>query len=48
MIKWMPFTSLLEQFKAIREIIQEQNKIQKPILAPQQMDEIGFTVCCIY
>lgn len=41
MVKWMPFASLPEQFQGIREIIQEQNKITKPLLDQQQLEEIG-------
>lgn len=41
MVKWMPFASLPEQFQGIREIIQEQNKIKKPLLDQQQLEEIG-------
>lgn len=44
MIKWMPFASLPEQFNGIREMIQEQNKIQKPILDQQQVEEIGRVI----
>lgn len=44
MIKWLPFASLPEQFKGIREMIEEQNKIQKPILDPQQVEEIGQAI----
>lgn len=41
MVKWMPFASLAEQFQGISEIIQEQNKIPKPILDQQQLEKIG-------
>lgn len=44
MIKWSPFTSLSEQFQGIREIIQEQNKMPKPILDQQQLEEIGHVL----
>jgi len=44
MVKWMPFASLPEQFQGIREIIQEQNKISKPILDQQQLEEISWTL----
>lgn len=40
MIKWQAFASLPEQFQGIRNIIQEQTKIEKPILDAQQVEEI--------
>jgi len=44
MIKWQVFASLPEQFQGILNIIQEQTKIEKPILDAQQLEEIEYTI----
>ncbi|WP_144502386.1 YolD-like family protein [Bacillus thuringiensis] len=44
MIKWQVFASLPEQFQGILNSIQEQTKIEKPILDAQQLEEIEYTI----
>ncbi|PGL79332.1 3-oxoacyl-ACP synthase [Bacillus sp. AFS054943] len=40
MVKWQPFASMPEQFAVIKEMIQEQTKIPRPILTPDAKERI--------
>ncbi|QWH54359.1 YolD-like family protein (plasmid) [Bacillus mycoides] len=44
MIKWQAFASLPEQFQGIQSIIQEQTKIEMPLLDSQQLEEIECNI----
>ncbi|MFJ8531598.1 YolD-like family protein [Bacillus sp. NPDC094106] len=44
MVKWTPFAAMSEQFEGINQIIQEQLKIEKPVLDEQQIEEIELTL----
>ncbi len=39
-IKWIPFNSLIEQKKMVENLLQEKQKIKKPILSLEQQDKI--------
>lgn len=41
MVKWQPFASLPEQANYINRLIHEMNKIEKPILSEDQMNELN-------
>ena len=40
MIKWQPFDSLTSSKKMVQHILQEKNKMAKPILSQEQLEEI--------
>ncbi|OJE48638.1 3-oxoacyl-ACP synthase [Bacillus luti] len=40
MVKWQPFASMPEQFAVIKEMIQEQTKIPRPILTQDAKERI--------
>ncbi|MGG2093473.1 YolD-like family protein [Bacillus sp. S13(2024)] len=40
MVKWQPFASMPEQFAGIKQIIEEQTKIPRPILTQDAKEEI--------
>ena len=40
MKKWAPFSSLIEQATCLEQMKYERNKIQKPILTPDQVEKI--------
>ncbi len=40
MVKWQPFASMPEQFTCIKEMIQEQKKIPRPILTQDAKERI--------
>ncbi|HDR4563288.1 YolD-like family protein [Bacillus cereus] len=40
MVKWQPFASMPEQFAVIKEMIQEQTKVQRPILTQDAKERI--------
>ncbi|EJR49122.1 hypothetical protein IIO_06606 [Bacillus cereus VD115] len=40
MVKWIPFASLPEQYEGIREIIENLNKVPKPILTEDTKERI--------
>lgn len=44
MVKFSPFSAMPEQFEGIKQIIQQQLKIEKPVLDEQQIEEIGRTI----
>ncbi|MED1093999.1 YolD-like family protein [Bacillus paramycoides] len=40
MVKWRPFASLPEQFEGIREILNDLNKIPKPIVSEDMKEQL--------
>lgn len=40
MIKWAPFASVLSGSQVLREIEEEKSRIVKPILSPEQTEEL--------
>lgn len=41
MVKWQPFASLPTQYEGIRDLIEEKNKLPRPILSDDQKEEIS-------
>ncbi|PKI20698.1 YolD-like family protein [Staphylococcus succinus] len=41
-IKWAPFATLPEQFETIQQFIIDQNKIGRPTLSDDQLNELNF------
>ncbi|HCU0803132.1 TPA: YolD-like family protein, partial [Staphylococcus aureus] len=41
-IKWQAFATLPEQFEILNKIIQNQDKIEKPILTEDTLDSINY------
>ncbi|CAM3175012.1 YolD-like family protein [Staphylococcus argensis] len=41
MVKWAPFATLPEQFERIHEYILDQDKIQRPTLSEDQLNELN-------
>ena len=44
MKKWAPYSSLIEQAICLEEMKYQRNKIEKPILTPDQMEKIEFAL----
>ncbi|MDK9857689.1 YolD-like family protein [Staphylococcus equorum] len=44
MVKWAPFATIPEQHERLKEYIQDQNKIDKPILDDDQLNELNNTL----
>lgn len=44
MIKWMPFATMPEQFQNIQEQIEQQNKIERPELSDDRLEELNRTL----
>ncbi|MFD0769825.1 YolD-like family protein [Bacillus sp. CGMCC 1.60114] len=40
MVKWQPFASMPEQFAGIKQIVEEQTKIPRPIITQDAKEEI--------
>jgi hypothetical protein len=40
MVKWQPFASLPEQFEGIREILNDLNKVPKPIVTEDMKEQL--------
>lgn len=43
-IKWQPFASIPQQFAGVRNIIDDQKKIPKPILDETEQERINFLI----
>lgn len=43
-IKWQPMATIPEQYIQIEQIIENQNKIEKPLLSEEQLQSINETV----
>ena len=41
MVKWAPFATLPEQFESIQQYIIDQNKIDRPLLSDDQLNELN-------
>ncbi len=41
MVKWQPFASLPEQAEYINKLIHEMNKVDRPILSEDQLNELN-------
>lgn len=41
MIKWQPFATMPEQYEIIRNHIEQQNKVDKPILDDMQLSDLN-------
>ncbi|MEQ7790772.1 YolD-like family protein [Staphylococcus nepalensis] len=44
MVKWQAFKTLPEQYERLEQYIQDQNKIDKPILSDDQLSELNDTL----
>ena len=44
MKKWAPFSSLIEQATCLEQMKYERNKIEKPILTPDQIEKIELAL----
>ncbi|WP_336832806.1 YolD-like family protein [Staphylococcus pseudoxylosus] len=44
MVKWQAFKTLPEQYEQLEQYIQDQNKIEKPILDDDQLNELNNTL----
>jgi hypothetical protein len=42
--KWQPFASIPQQFKGISDIIENQNKIPKPLLEEDEQERINYNL----
>ncbi|MDW8571526.1 YolD-like family protein [Staphylococcus shinii] len=42
MVKWQPFATLPEQFETIQQYLIDQNKIDRPILSDDQLNELNL------
>ncbi|MDW4480865.1 YolD-like family protein [Staphylococcus saprophyticus] len=42
MVKWAPFATLPEQFESIQQHLIDQNKIDRPILSDDQLNELNL------
>ncbi|PNZ60956.1 hypothetical protein CD110_04080 [Staphylococcus casei] len=43
-VKWAPFSTIPEQHERLKEYMQDQNKIDKPILSDDQLNELNDTL----
>lgn len=48
MVKWQPFASMPEQFVCIKEMIQEQTKVPRPILTQDAKEMIENKMLCSF
>ncbi|TDM12099.1 YolD-like family protein [Macrococcus lamae] len=44
MIKWAPFATMPEQYVGIKKQIEQQNKIERPVLCDDRLEEINMTL----
>lgn len=44
MVKWAPFATIPEQHERLNQFKQDQNKIEKPILSDDQLNELNDTL----
>lgn len=47
MVKWEPFATLPKQYEMLNQFKQDQNKIDKPILSDDQLNDLNDTLICI-
>lgn len=43
-VKWRPMATIPEQYEQIQQMIEDQNKIEKPLLSEEQLQSINETV----
>lgn len=43
-VKWQPMATIPEQYEQIQQMIEDQNKIEKPLLSEEQLQSINETV----
>ena len=48
MMKWQPFTSIVEQQQAINEVLEEFSKVEQPILDQSQHEENAKALLAAY
>ncbi|MES5893555.1 MULTISPECIES: YolD-like family protein [Bacillus cereus group] len=48
MVKWQQFASMPEQFACIKEMIQEQTKVSRPILTQDAKERIESKLLCSF
>ena len=44
MMKWIPFNALLEQSEYISDMLHGKTRIEKPVLSPDQYDELNYNL----
>ncbi|ASF18714.1 YolD-like family protein [Staphylococcus saprophyticus] len=44
MVKWQPFKTMPEQYERLEQYILDQNKIERPILSEDQLNELNDTL----
>ncbi|MGS0654949.1 YolD-like family protein [Staphylococcus arlettae] len=44
LVKWQPFASIPEQYEQIAQYMEDQNKIDKPILSDDQLQKLNETL----
>ncbi|MGL4009490.1 YolD-like family protein [Staphylococcus nepalensis] len=44
MVKWQPFKTMPEQYERLEQYVEDQNKIDKPILSDDQLSELNDTL----
>ena len=44
MVKWQPFKTMPEQYERLEQYVEDQNKIDKPILSDDQLYELNETL----
>ena len=48
MMKWMPFNALLEQGDYINDLLHGRERIEKPVLSPDQEQELNYKLDMAY
>jgi len=44
MVKWQPFKTMPEQYERLEQYVEDQNKIEKPLLSDDQLYELNETL----
>lgn len=44
MIKWAPFATMPEQYRGIKKQIEQQHKIERPVLSDDRLEDINLTL----
>lgn len=42
MIKWRPFSALIEQNEALHQLLEERKQINKPVLSEDMLEEMNY------
>lgn len=48
MMKWIPFNALMEQSDYLSDLLRGKTKISKPVLSPDQEDELNYNLESAY